>query len=199
MKRDLPVPEHSLIVGDPRKKEECKKTSFEATRPANLFDPAGVRLWTREEDTMVRSEDEYIRKIFEEEVQVDPYPYSRFNRPVVELGRNGFEIKFQLLRNLKAGSTTLIKTFYPGFCSCIFQCIHPTFCSISDQGRGGERTDLRPSQHLHRLRETPHRQAHVRNRHHPLQVANNLPLSLLYLCILIVELSSSACLSLANE
>ena len=117
-KRDLPVPEHSLIIGDPRKKEECKKTSFEATRPANLFDPAGVRLWTREEDTMAKSEDPFVKKMFEEEVGLDPYPYSRFNRPVVESRRNGLEIKFQLLKNLKAGSTMMVQTF--GARLCVF-------------------------------------------------------------------------------
>ena len=120
MKRDLPVPEHSLIVGDPRKKEECKKTSFEATRPANLFDPAGVRMWTREEDTTARNTDNCSRYIMEAGMERDPFAFVGFNL----LARSKVKVKeskllFQMPRNLKAGSSTLMKAFNASRYVCV--------------------------------------------------------------------------------
>ena len=128
-KSDLPVPEDSLIVGDPRKKEECKKTSFKATRPADLFDPAGVRLWTREEDTMAKSKDPFVNRMFMEEMMIDPFIFGQFNRIMGDESKNGFEVKFQLLKNLKAGSTTMVQLLDSSkpatFFLCYSICVKP--------------------------------------------------------------------------
>ena len=119
-KSDLPVPGNSLIVGDPRKKEECRRTSFEATRPANLFDPAGVRMWTREEDTTARNTDSCSRYIIEKGMERDTYTYLTLNllaRSKVKV--NGSKFVFQMPRNLKAGSSTLMNVFNAGGYVCV--------------------------------------------------------------------------------
>ena len=111
-KSDLPVPVDSVIVGDPRKKAECRRSSFEETRPAKLFDPGGVRMWTREEDNMARSDDEFVRSMFEKEMEEDPYLYFRLNMVIGRRSNGRFDA--QLLRNLKAGSTTILKALKAG-------------------------------------------------------------------------------------
>ena len=111
-KRDLPVPADSVIVGDPRKKAECRRSSFEETRPAKLFDPGGIRMWTREEDTSARSSRPCNKYIVERGMHEDTFVYLTLN--MLAPSRNGeseSKFAFQVPRNLKAGSSTLERMF----------------------------------------------------------------------------------------
>ena len=65
---DIPVPEDAILFHDPRRELKCRATSFDQTRPTHLFDPSGLRMWTREEDTMVNAIDQHVKKLYREEV-----------------------------------------------------------------------------------------------------------------------------------
>jgi len=41
--KDIPYPSDPIIFGDPRKRPACFETSFEESRPKNLFNPDGLR------------------------------------------------------------------------------------------------------------------------------------------------------------
>jgi len=66
---NLPIPKDSLIVGDPREEIVCHLTDFTDTRPPTLTDPThGLRMWTREEDSVMRSTQDVVQKFAEEAI-----------------------------------------------------------------------------------------------------------------------------------
>ena len=77
-KRDMPIPKDALIVGDPRKSEKCQATSFDSTKPADFFDPSGLRMWSREQHSMALSKDEFTRNMVKNEVSVENECYCMF-------------------------------------------------------------------------------------------------------------------------
>ena len=69
-KKDVPVPDNALIVGDPRKNEKCRATSFDSTKPSDFFDPSGLRMWSREQHSMATSTDPFTKNMVANEVSV---------------------------------------------------------------------------------------------------------------------------------
>ena len=61
---DIPVPDDFLIVGDVRKNQICQSTSFNSSRPPDLFNPNGLRMWTREEHVMATSPIPALQKLW---------------------------------------------------------------------------------------------------------------------------------------
>jgi len=77
----LPIPSNHVIYGDPRNVKKCQGTSIEKTRPKDLFNPDGLRMWTMEEHTVSESPDPRIRSRIEV-MKEDPLMFGRFNRLV---------------------------------------------------------------------------------------------------------------------
>jgi len=102
--QDVPIPTNAVLYGDPRKQKECQFTSFDDTKPPNLFDPDGLRMWTMEENVMSESNDPSVRDKIEEGVLNDPLMFKQFNRLVKN---SNTKKKFEYIEILKAGSTTM--------------------------------------------------------------------------------------------
>jgi len=102
--QDIPIPTNAVLYGDPRKQRECQLTSFDDTKPSNLFDPDGLRMWTMEENVMSESNDPSVRDKIEEGILNDPLMFKQFNRLVKN---SNTKKKFEYIEILKAGSTTM--------------------------------------------------------------------------------------------
>jgi len=107
---DLPVPPDSLIYGDPRDDPTCFQTSFEESRPSDLFNPDGRRMWTREMDSMATSEDPVIQSKVKVMLE-NPMMVERFISVV--LNENTGE-EFDFVSVLKAATTTMFSLIGPG-------------------------------------------------------------------------------------
>ena len=101
---DLPIPENRVIKEDPRKSEDCQKTSFDENKPNNLFNPDGLRMWSREENSMSISTDHEIRNKIDEGLLKDPFFVWKNVRVVNKYSK--FK-SFNYLEILKTGSTSL--------------------------------------------------------------------------------------------
>jgi len=111
--KEIPKPENPIIFGDPRKVEECQKTSFDENKPPNLFNPDGLRMWSREENTMSTSSDPLVQVSLFNATTTDPYFFYRYNWLIYKEGEASPLLNIRL--NLKSGSMT-IRTLF-GFSS----------------------------------------------------------------------------------
>ena len=104
--KDIPIPEDSVLFGDPRRNEKCKRTSFDDTKPSNLFNPDGLRMWSREENSMSISTNPKIYEYLQQATGKDPFFFSQFVRLIYpNIGnQNG---AFQYINIPKTGSSTM--------------------------------------------------------------------------------------------
>jgi len=123
--KDIPTPEDALLTGDVRKKKACQETSFEETRPKHLSDSSGLRIWTREENSAMKSDIEEVRKFGEGMMLESDYLYEIYNVFVEKKHPGGKfrrrvhnpsdAVAFQYIQIPKTGSTSMKIAFYSSF------------------------------------------------------------------------------------
>ena len=106
---DIPVPSNKWIRGDPRASEACRATSFSASRPANLFDPDGLRVWTREEDILQTSTLPITKESVAGGWTPDTYKYRHFMRYAHDKSN---KVIGQYILIPKTGCTTMRDLFH---------------------------------------------------------------------------------------
>jgi len=118
---DIPIPEESLIVGDVRKNPICQSTSFDSTRPPDLFNPNGLRMWSKEEDSMSISTDPEVKGAYVKALLKDQFSFNcywRIARPFLNKRMDTLSdeekktfpripIHFHYIQIPKTGSTTI--------------------------------------------------------------------------------------------